>query len=197
MRSGIRRLSPGTGAPRSRSNARDPDPRPSRPGPPFQRRGPASSLGGVDSAEHATLVIRQYPHDSHMDATVEGLEAVTVHVRDIHQARKFYGEVLGLKELQFDGTEGRAVFAIPDIRTTLRMHVYDPEEGGREPGTVSGIVFSHPDPVAACVEIARRGGTITDPPHTIRRPGFTTTLSVIADPDGNEFVLRSPPTPVQ
>ena len=132
-----------------------------------------------------------------MVAAVEGLEAVTVHVRDIHKARKFYGDVLGLKELQFDGTAGRAVFAIPGSTTTLRMHVYDPEEGGREPGTVSGVVFSHHDPAVACAEIARRGGTITDAPHTIRPPGFTATLSVIADPDGNEFVLRSPPTPVK
>ena len=132
-----------------------------------------------------------------MVATVEGLEAVTVHVRDIHKARKFYAEVLGLSELQFDGKVGRAVFAIPGSAVTLRMHVYDPEEGGREPGTVSGIVFSHHDPDSACAEIARRGGTITAPPHKLSPPGFTSTLAVIADPDGNEFVLRSPPTPVK
>lgn len=132
-----------------------------------------------------------------MVALIEGLEAVTVHVRDIHRARKFYGEVLGLSELQFDGTGGRAVFAIPGTTATLRMHLYDPEEGGREPGTVSGIVFSHHDPGSACAEMARRGGTVTDPPHAIHPPGFTTTLAVIADPDGNEFVLRSPPAPAK
>lgn len=130
-----------------------------------------------------------------MVAPIEGLEAVTVHVWDIIKARKFYGEVLGLSEVQFDGKVGRAVFAIPGTTTMLRMHVYDPEEGGREPGTVSGIVFSHHDPVAACAEIAKRGGKITDPPREISPPGFTVTLSVIADPDGNEFILRSPPKP--
>lgn len=132
-----------------------------------------------------------------MTAMIEGLEAVTVHVRDIHQARKFYGEVLGLSELQFDGNVGRAVFAIPGIPSTLRMHLYDPEEGGREPGTVSGVVFSHHDPVAACKEIERRGGQVTVAPHEIHPPGFTAVLSVIADPDGNEFVLRSPPMPTK
>ncbi len=132
-----------------------------------------------------------------MVATIEGLEAVTVHVREIRQARKFYGEVLGLKELQFDGSVGRAVFAIPGATATLRMHVYDPAEGGREPGTVSGVVFSHHDPASACAEIARRGGTVTDPPHEIRPPGFSAMMAVIADPDGNEFVLRSPPTPTK
>lgn len=132
-----------------------------------------------------------------MTATIEGLEAVTVHIRDIHKARKFYAEVLGLKELQFDGTAGRAVFAIPGTTATLRMHLYDATEGGREPGTVSGIIFSHRDPESACAEIARRGGKVVDPPHKISPPGFTATLSVIADPDGNEFVLRSPPAPVK
>ncbi len=127
-----------------------------------------------------------------MVVAIEGLEAVTVHVRDIHKARSFYGEVLGLSELQFDGSVGRAVFAIPGTATTLRMHVYDPEEGGREPGTVSGIVFSHHDPEAACAEIRRKGGKVTDAPHKISPPGFTATLAVIADPDGNEFVVRSP-----
>ena len=130
-----------------------------------------------------------------MVVTIEGREAVTVHVRDIHKARAFYREVLGLTELQFDGSVGRAVFAIPGVTATLRMHVYDPEEGGREPGTVSGIVFSHHDPAAVCAEIARRGGAIVSPPYPISPPGFTSTLSVIADPDGNEFVLRSPPKP--
>jgi predicted enzyme related to lactoylglutathione lyase len=132
-----------------------------------------------------------------MVATVEGLEAVTVHVKDIERARKFYGEVLGLSVIQFDGKAGRAVFAIPGTTTTLRMHIFDPEEGGREPGTVSGVVFSHHDPIAACAEITKRGGTVIDQPHEIHPPGFTATLSVIADPDGNEFVLRSPPTPTK
>jgi predicted enzyme related to lactoylglutathione lyase len=130
-----------------------------------------------------------------MTAIIEGMEAVTVHVRDIEKARKFYGEVLGLEVAQFDGKVGRAVFAIPGSSARLRMHVYDPEEGGREPGTVSGIVFSHHDPVAACAEITKRGGRITDPPHEIHPPGFTAVLSVFADPDGNEFILRSPPRP--
>jgi len=132
-----------------------------------------------------------------MPAAIEGLEAVTVHVRDIHTAQKFYGGVLGLKEILFDGKAGRAVFALPGTTVTLRMHVYDPEEGGREPGTVSGIVFSHHDPATACAEISRRGGHVVESAHTINPPGFTAVLSVIADPDGNEFVLRSPPTPTK
>lgn len=128
-----------------------------------------------------------------MTEIIQGMEAVTIHIRDVHKARQFYGSVLGLKELQFDDKAGRAVFAIPGTSVTLRMHIPAPEEGGREPGTVSGIVFSHPDPVKAFEEIRRLGGTVTDEPHILHLPGFTTTTGVFADPDGNEFVLRSPP----
>ena len=132
-----------------------------------------------------------------MSAVIEGMEAVTVHVSDIRRARKFYGEVLQLKELQYDEHASRAVFAIPGTNVALRMHVQGEGEGGREPGTVTGVVFSHHDPVSAFQEIERRGGAITDPPHEIHPPGMTLTLGVFADPDGNEFVLRSPPVPTR
>ncbi|MGI0071163.1 MAG: VOC family protein [Thermoplasmata archaeon] len=128
-----------------------------------------------------------------MTAIVEGLEAVTIHIRDIRRARKFYAEVLGLQEVEYLESGQRAVFAIPGTPVTLRMHVQGSDEGGREPGTVTGVVFSHHDPVAACREIQQRGGTITAEPSTVQRPGFTVTLGVFADPDGNEFLIRSPP----
>jgi predicted enzyme related to lactoylglutathione lyase len=130
-----------------------------------------------------------------MTAVIEGVEAITIHISDIHKARAFYGEVLGLKELQFDDKGNRAVFALPGTTTTLRMHRQGEGEGGREPGTVTGVILTHHDPVAACAEIRSRGGTITDEPHEITPPGFKATLAVIADADGNEFVLRSIPIP--
>ena len=104
-----------------------------------------------------------------------------------------YGEGLGLKELQFDEKANRAVFAIPGTSVALRMHVQSPDEGGREPGTVSGVVFSHHDPKSTRERILKHGGSITVEPHTITPPGFTTTMLVFADPDGNEFVLRTVP----
>jgi catechol 2,3-dioxygenase-like lactoylglutathione lyase family enzyme len=36
-----------------------------------------------------------------MTEAIEGMEAVSVHIRDIERARKFYSEVLGLKEVSF------------------------------------------------------------------------------------------------
>jgi predicted enzyme related to lactoylglutathione lyase len=126
-----------------------------------------------------------------MTGVIEGMEAVTVHVHDIQRARKFYAEVLGLREVSYIPAASRAAFAIPGTTTLLTMHVQRDGEGGREPGTVSGIVFSHHDPKAACAEIWKRGGSIVDEPSTFPTAMGTVTLGVFADPDGNQFVLRN------
>jgi len=125
-----------------------------------------------------------------MSDVIEGMEAVTVHIRDIQRARRFYSEVLGLKEVSYIASASRAAYAIPGTTTLLTMHVQGEGEGGREPGTVSGVVFSHRDPKAACSEIRRRGGSIVDEPETFPAAIGTVTLGVFADPDGNQFVLR-------
>jgi catechol 2,3-dioxygenase-like lactoylglutathione lyase family enzyme len=121
---------------------------------------------------------------------IEGLEAVTVHIRDIARAREFYSNVLGLKEVSFLPQASRAAFAIPGTTALLSMHVQGEGEGGREPGTVSGVIFAHRDPAAALAEIARRGGTIVDEPRTLDAAMGKVTLGVFADPDGNQFVVR-------
>jgi len=126
-----------------------------------------------------------------MSDVIEGMEAVTVHIRNIRRARKFYAEVLGLKEVSYAPAVSRAAYAIPGTRTLLTMHVLGEDEGGREPGTVSGIVFSHHDPKAAWSEIEERGGSIVDEPETFPTAMGTVTLGVFADPDGNQFVLRN------
>jgi predicted enzyme related to lactoylglutathione lyase len=125
-----------------------------------------------------------------MSEVIEGMEAVTVHIRDIQRARKFYSEVLGLREVSYIPSASRAAYAIPGTTTLLTMHILGEGEGGREPGTVSGIVFSHHDPKAACSEIRKRGGSIVDEPETFPTALGTVTLGVFADPDGNQFVLR-------
>lgn len=127
---------------------------------------------------------------SDLTPTIEGLNAVSVHVTDIGRARKFYHEVLGLREVEFQPERQRAVFAIPDSNVLLTMHVMtDPREEGRPPGTVSGILFRHHDPAAALEEIRRRGGTITA--EAMRTP-WGLVRGVFADPDGNEFVIAAP-----
>jgi catechol 2,3-dioxygenase-like lactoylglutathione lyase family enzyme len=124
-----------------------------------------------------------------MTDVITGLHAVTLHIRDVARARSFYRDILGLKEVSFDAVANRLVFALPGTSTFLTMHIQGPGEEGRDAGTVSGVVFRHPDPAAACREIVRRGGTVTVPAAAIPPKNFV--RAVIADPDGNEFVLSN------
>jgi catechol 2,3-dioxygenase-like lactoylglutathione lyase family enzyme len=126
-----------------------------------------------------------------MDEVITGLHAVTIHITDIQKARKFYQEILGFKELAFNEQASRSVFALPGTSTLLTMHVQRPGEGGRDAGTVSGIIFRHPDPAAASEEIKHRGGTITVEPAVVEFAGRTFVRVVIADPDGNEFLISN------
>jgi predicted enzyme related to lactoylglutathione lyase len=131
-----------------------------------------------------------------MAEVIDSLGAVTVHISDVQRARPFYKDVLGLKEIDYDEKYQRARYALPGNSTILTIHKQGEGEGGRPPGTVTGIVFFHADPYAAIAEIKRRGGTVTDEPVTVNRPGVVAyTLGVVADPDGNEFVIRAPPAP--
>ena len=127
-----------------------------------------------------------------MSDPVSGLHAVTIHIRDIQKARVFYRDVLGLREVSFDEKANRAVFALPGTSTILSMHIMGPGEEGREPGTVSGVVFSHPNPPEACEEIKRRGGTVTMDAREVELPGGVKFMrAAIADPDGNEFLISN------
>jgi catechol 2,3-dioxygenase-like lactoylglutathione lyase family enzyme len=126
-----------------------------------------------------------------MSDVIGGLYAVTIHISEVGRARTFYREVLGLEEISFDEKAGRAVFRLPGTPTILRMHVQGPGEGGREPGTVSGIMFWHADPVAAVAEIRRRGGAVADEPRVVALPHTQFVLAVVADPDGNEFIITN------
>jgi len=120
---------------------------------------------------------------------IEGMSAVTLHVTEIERARRFYKEALGLTEVTYQPERKRAVFAIPGLTgTVLSMHEMAPQEGGRPPGTVSGIIFSHRDPARAMDEIRRRGGTVT---QEVDKTPFGFLRGCFADPDGNEFVLSS------
>jgi len=126
-----------------------------------------------------------------MSDVISGLHAVTIHIRDVQKARAFYRDVLGFKEVSYDEKGSRAVYALPGTTTILTMHIQAPGEEDRDPGTVSGIVFRHSDPVAACDEIRRRGGTVTVEPKVIEFPGVKFVRAAIADPDGNEFVISN------
>jgi len=56
---------------------------------------------------------------------------------------------------------------------------------------VSGIQFFCADPAAAWPSVKRQGGTISDELWSMKRGTTTTIRAVIADADGNEFLLSS------
>lgn len=124
-----------------------------------------------------------------MTDVLQGLHSLTLHVRDTAAIRGYYRDVLGLKEVTFDPKLNRAVFSIPGSSTLLTMHVMAPTEGGREPGTVSGIVFHAADVPGAVAELKRRGGIVILEPTAFEAGGRTFHRAVFADPDGNEFLL--------
>ena len=124
-----------------------------------------------------------------MTDPIQALGAVTVHVTDIQRARTFWTTVMGLQEIAYQPQLQRAAFVLPGTNTILSMHeILDPREGGRAPGTVSGIVFGHKDPAAALAEIERRGGTVVTPAE---KTPWGLIRGVFADPDGNEFLISS------
>jgi catechol 2,3-dioxygenase-like lactoylglutathione lyase family enzyme len=124
-----------------------------------------------------------------MEGTLRGLEAVTIHVRDVEKARAFYGNLLGLREVQYV-PGGAVTYSIPGTSTVLLMHIKRPEEQGREPGTVSGLVFEVADVAGACDTIRAAGGSVTDEPEKYTSRAGTYVKATIADPDGNEFMIR-------
>lgn len=126
-----------------------------------------------------------------MAPIIEGLQAVTVHVTDLEKARAFYSKVLLLEEERPIPNIPRAVYKLHGTPTRFLIHVQVGDEGGREPGTVSGLQFYCPDPVAACALIKKNGGTVVDEPWSMQRGHSTVVRAVIADPDGNEFILSS------
>lgn len=118
---------------------------------------------------------------------IQGLDAFTVHLTAPRKdaARDFYTRVLGLKEVSWDDRHGRGEWEIPG-GARLVAHVMQPGEPGREPGTVTGIMFAARDVRASVEEVRRRGGRVTDEPWSSPwGPQYAT----VADPDGNEFLL--------
>src|SRR5207247_11089935 len=92
---------------------------------------------------------------------IRKLNSIWVHVHYIKNCRKFYHDVLGLKEIWYDEGGESSSFRIPQC-PPITMHVQGKDEPGRPAGTVSGIYFSVTDVRRAARAIERKGGTVTD-----------------------------------
>lgn len=123
---------------------------------------------------------------------LQGLQIVTVHVHDLSEARGFYQKALGANERMVDEEMGWAQLELPD-GTGVGLHIWDSpcqENGGRAPGTVTGVVLTVDDAHAFAEEAQAAGGELTDP---VEELPWGPLGGTIADPSGNEFSFSEPP----
>lgn len=120
------------------------------------------------------------------NSIITGIQMISVHVRDLTKVRTFYADVLGLRKTIHDAKVNADIYEIPGSATPLAVHQMFPNDPGRAPGTVSGIVLYVNDVVQAATEITRRGGRIVD---AAEKSDHGTIFATVADPEGNEFLL--------
>lgn len=112
--------------------------------------------------------------------------SVSVHVKDLEKARRFYRDTLGLPEKRWNPEGDIAEYAMPGP-VSLTIHRMFDGHTGRPPGTVSGICFFTGDAERTVRELRKRGVAVTDEPEKFSWG----TIATIADPEGNEFVVMS------
>lgn len=123
-----------------------------------------------------------------MPGAITGTFGMSMHVHDLARVSRFW-ESMGLKLL---GTSDEAAaFAVPGSGP-ISLHKWQSAcatNGGRPPGTVSGIMLATDDAKAACERVAKAGGKVLAPPFPAPIGG---SWAIAADPDGNEFMLCEP-----
>ncbi|MFP5356529.1 MAG: SRPBCC domain-containing protein [Gemmatimonadota bacterium] len=127
-------------------------------------------------------------HAASAPGGITGTFGMTVHVHDLTKAGRFW-EALGLR---VDGADGEVIRFVVPGSGPLTLHKWESacaSNGGRPPGTVSGLMFGVDDASAACARVEQGGGRIVAPPFPSPGGG---TWAVVADPDGNEFMLCAP-----
>lgn len=123
-----------------------------------------------------------------MRGSITGTFAMTMHVHDLGTISKFWA-ALGLAPLHTDGEI--ALFGIPGSGPIMlhRWQSACQTHGGRPPGTVSGIMLNVDDAQAGVERVASAGGKVVTPPFPAPSGGQ---WAIVADPDGNEFMLCAP-----
>jgi catechol 2,3-dioxygenase-like lactoylglutathione lyase family enzyme len=130
--------------------------------------------------------------DSVSAVRLGALGQVSLHVRDVARAERFYGETLSLPHVFTFGD-----LAFFDLDGT-RLYLHRKDEGEWEPGSI--LYFRVDDIQAAWDELGRRGVERTGEPHVIfvhPDSGIEEWMAFFADGEGNTLALleqRAPST---
>lgn len=116
-----------------------------------------------------------------------GINVVSIAVPDLDEARRFYGDVLGLGTPLYDLPDAGWIEFGTGGATGGNVAVTRAEDGWQS-GTGTTLVLDVDDCVAACAELRRRGVRCEDP-QTF--PGYVTFCSFY-DPFGNRLQMCSP-----
>lgn len=119
------------------------------------------------------------------------LNTVRVYVRDIHRAKAFYGQVLGLK-LRTDGSlQGHCVFDAGNCELVVEaVAPAAPPEAQARVGRFTGLSFRVDDIGATHLDLGRKGVVFSGPPQREFWGGLVATLR---DPEGNELQIVQRP----
>ena len=124
-----------------------------------------------------------------MRGAITGTFGMTMHVNDLAKTSKFW-ESLGLRSIY--ATDEAAGFAVPNSGP-ISLHKWQSacqQNGGRPPGTVSGIMLSVDDAKAVADRVTSAGGRVVAPPFPA--PSGQGHWAILADPDGNECMVCAP-----
>jgi predicted enzyme related to lactoylglutathione lyase len=112
-----------------------------------------------------------------------GLGQVSLHVRDVARAERFYGATLGLRHLY---TFGDLVFF--DLEG-IRLYLHRKDEADWQPGSI--LYFRVDDIQAAWNALAARGAEGFEDPHAIfvHDSGVEEWMAFFADGEGNTLAL--------
>jgi len=116
----------------------------------------------------------------------KGINVVSITVRDLTAAKRFYSEVLGFGDPTYDLPEAGWIEWQSGNDANLSIV---PAEGDLIPGHHTTIVLNVDDCHAAVAELRRRGVTCDEP---VGVPGMVTYASFY-DPDGNRLQMASAP----
>jgi catechol 2,3-dioxygenase-like lactoylglutathione lyase family enzyme len=120
---------------------------------------------------------------------IKGIKFVGVPVSDQQRALEFYTGKLGFRVITdqpFDDTQRWIELGIG--RSSSGIALFTPKGQEDRIGTFTGISLVADDVIETCRELAQKGVTFIQQPEK----ADWGTAAVIADPDGNQFVIGSP-----